>query len=193
VDRRLGNNLAFPNGLITGADKGAITDWYNRHAKKVTIVIPSYNDEEYLVPCIESLKQTTNPKHTKIIIVDDYCQPSSREFLKKLEDEQVSVVYGKKNVGFAKAVNTGINAADKNHDIILLNSDTVAHADWLESMQFGAYEFGTDVGIVGPKLLYPDGGSKAPAHRNTDAPQWIDHYYRFQDSNYGPAKYRNTA
>jgi cellulose synthase/poly-beta-1,6-N-acetylglucosamine synthase-like glycosyltransferase len=83
IDRRLGNNLAFPNGLVTGADKGAIKDWYERHAKKVTIVIPSYNDEEYLAPCIESLKQTTNPKYTKIIIVDDYCQPSSREFLKK--------------------------------------------------------------------------------------------------------------
>jgi hypothetical protein len=69
ADRRLGNNLAFPNGLITGADKIAITDWYRRHAKKVTIVIPSYNDEEYLVPCIESLKQTTNPKHTRIVIV----------------------------------------------------------------------------------------------------------------------------
>jgi GT2 family glycosyltransferase/glycosyltransferase involved in cell wall biosynthesis len=188
VDRRLGNNLAFPNGLITGADKGAIKDWYYRHAKKVTIVIPSYNDEEFLVPCIESLKETTDPKHTKIIIVDDYCQPSSRKFLKELEDEQVSVVYGKKNVGFAKAVNAGINAADKSHDIVLLNSDTVAHADWLESLQFGAYEFGTDVGIVGPKLLYPDGRiQSAGSYRNTEAPQWFDHYYRFQDSNYGPA------
>jgi cellulose synthase/poly-beta-1,6-N-acetylglucosamine synthase-like glycosyltransferase len=69
VDRRLGNNLAFPNGLVTGADIDGIKEWYDRHAKKVTIVIPSYNDEEFLVPCIESLKETTDPKHVKIVIM----------------------------------------------------------------------------------------------------------------------------
>jgi glycosyltransferase involved in cell wall biosynthesis len=69
-----------------------------------------------------------------------------------------------------------------------MNSDIVAHANWLEGLQFGAYEFGVDTGIVGPKLLYPDGRiQSAGSHRNTDSPQWFDHYYRFQDSNYGPA------
>jgi GT2 family glycosyltransferase len=188
IDKRLGNNLAFPNGLVTGVDSASVKAWYGHHAKPVTIVIPSYNDEEFLLPCIESIKNTTNPKFVKVIIVDDYCQPASRDYLKKLEDEQVSVIYGKKNVGFARAVNTGLKAADKRHDVILLNSDTQAHPDWLESLQYGAYEFGTDVGIVGPKLLYPDGRiQSAGSHRNTDAPQWIDHYYRFQEANYGPA------
>lgn len=186
--RRLGDNLAFPNGLVTGIDPTAITNWYKQHGRKVTVVIPSYNDFSVLKPCIDSIKATTDPGLVKVIIVDDYCQPSSREQLKELEDDQVSVLYRDKNGGFAKAVNTGLRAADKKYDVILINSDIVAHPGWAEALQFGAYEFGVDTGIVGPKLLYPDGRIQhAGAHRNTEVPEFFDHYYRFQDANYGPA------
>lgn len=188
IDRHLGNNLAFPNGLVTGVDMSAIKDWYKDNARHVTIVIPSYNDEDVLTPCIKSLKETTDPEYVKIIIVDDYCRASSRKFLETLEDEQVTVIFREKNGGFAKAANTGLKAANKKYDTILLNSDTIAHPNWVESLQYGAYEFGMDTGIVGPKLLYPDGRiQSAGSHRNTDSPQWFDHYYRFRDSNYGPA------
>lgn len=188
IDKRLGSNLAFPNGLVTGVDTSSIETWYRKHAKKTTVVIPSYNDAEVLGPCIQSIKETTDPELVKVVIVDDYCQSSSREYLKTLEDDQVRVIYRKKNGGFAKAVNTGLEAADKKHDVVLVNSDIIAHPNWMEALQYGAYEFGTDVGIVGPKLLYPDGRiQSAGSHRNTESPRWFDHYYRFQESNYGPA------
>lgn len=188
IDRRHGNHLAFPNGLVTGIDRKHIDEYYAGQAKKVTIVIPSYNDEELITKCVASIKRTTVEKNVKIIIVDDYCQKASKEYLKKFEDNQVTVIYRKENGGFAKAVNTGLRAVNKKHDVVLLNSDTIAHEGWLEAMQYGAYEFGEKVGIVGPKLLYPDGRiQSAGSHRNTDVPEFFDHYYRFQDSNYGPA------
>lgn len=188
IDRRLGNNLAFPNGLVTGVDPHAIDHWYKHDAKPVTIVIPSYNDLVVLEPCLKSLKETTNPKLAKIIVVDDYCQPEHREKLKALEDDQISVVFREKNGGFAKAVNSGLEAANPKWDVVLVNSDIVAHPKWLDALQYGAYEFGEDVGIVGPKLLYPDGRiQSAGSYRNTEATEWFDHYYRFQDENYGPA------
>lgn len=188
IDKRYGNNLVFPNGLVTGVDKEQIAHWYKKHAKHVTIVIPSYNDIEVLEPCIKSIKETTDPSKVSVIIVDDYCQESSRRQLKNLEDDQIKVIYREKNGGFAVAVNTGIEAASKTQDVILLNSDTIAHPGWVEAMQYGAYEFGVDTAIVGPKLLYPDGRiQSAGTHRNTESPEWFDHYYRFQDANYGPA------
>lgn len=188
IDRRLGNNLAFANGLVTGVETDDIEDWYKIHAKRVTIVIPSYNDFELLVPLIKSLKTTTLPKNADIIIVDDYCQDANRKKLATLEDKQVKIIYREKNGGFATAVNDGLKAAHPKHDVVLLNSDIIAHKNWLAALQFGAYEFGVDTGIVGPKLLYPDGRiQSAGSYRNTEVPEFFDHYYRFQDSNYGPA------
>lgn len=188
IDRRLGNNLAFPNGLVTGVEMDDILYWYQSKAKPVTIVIPSYNDFDLLKPLIMSLKGTTDPRKAKVIIVDDYCHDDVRKQLATLEDDQITVLYREENGGFAQAVNTGLKAANPKHDVILLNSDIIAHENWLEALQYGAYEFGVDTGIVGPKLLYPDGRiQSAGSYRNTEVPEFFDHYYRFQDSNYGPA------
>lgn len=188
IDRRHGSNLVFPNGLITGVDKSVIGGWYKKNHKKVTIVIPSYNDLDVLIPCLESIAATTDPDHVKVIVVDDYCDKKHSKELKKLESDQVEILFRSENGGFAKAVNDGMRAADKKSDVILLNSDIVAHPEWLESLQYGAYQFGVDTGIVGPKLLYPDGRiQSAGSYRNTEVPEFFDHYYRFQDENYGPA------
>ena len=44
------------------------------------------------------------------------------------------------------------------------------------------------MGIVGGKLLYPDGRIQfAGTVRNRDAPQWFDHRYRFKPEDWGPA------
>ena len=188
IDRRNGSSLRFPNGLVSGVEETEILNWYKDRAKPVTVVIPSYNDLGVLVPCLKSIAETTDPDLVKVIVVDDYCEDGNREKLRKLENDQVKVIFREENGGFAKAVNTGLAAANKKEDVVLVNSDIVAHQGWIEGLQYGAYEFGVDVGIVGPKLLYPDGRiQSAGSYRNTESPEWFDHYYRFQDANYGPA------
>ncbi len=179
----------FPNGLVSGVDKAAIVGWYDAHARKVSIVIPSYNDFEVLKPGVESIHATCHDKSKyEVIIIDDYCQPENRKKLKTLEDPNTRVIYRKKNGGFAKAVNTGLKAVPVKNDAVLFNSDIVAHPGWLEALQYGAYQFGDNVGLVTPKLLYPDGRiQSAGSFRNTEATEWFDHYYRFQPEDYGPA------
>lgn len=186
-----GSNIHFPNGLVSNIDMANIRNWYQSHGKPVVIVIPSYNDYPLLKECLESIAETVRKKFYRVIVVDDYCQESSRTQLKSLASENVEIIYREENGGFAKAVNTGFRMAHKKYpswDLVLLNSDTVAHKDWLASLQHGAYEFNKKVGIVGPKLLYPDGRIQSSgSHRNTELPEWFDHYYRFQPSDYGPA------
>lgn len=181
----------FPNGLVSRVDMDNIEGWYKNHGKPVTIVIPSYNDVPLLTECVNSISKTVDSKMYNLIIVDDYCQPDNRKKLAKLEAPNVEIIYRAKNGGFAKAVNTGFRAAIKKYpkrDIMLLNSDIVAHPQWLSSLQHGAYEFDKKVGIVGAKLLYPDGRIQhGGTYRNTELPEWFDHYYRFQPSDYGPA------
>lgn len=184
---------AFPNGLVSGIEKKNIRPWYDAEARKVSIVIPSYNDWEVLKPAVESIHATCDRKtHYEVIIVDDYCEPDNAERLKELIDDNTRVIFREKNGGFAKAVNTGLRAVPEKNDAILFNSDVVAHPGWLEALQYGAYEFGEDVGIVAPKLLYKDGRiQSAGSYRNTEATEWFDHYYRFQESDYGPANVPN--
>ncbi len=184
-----GNGLVkhhFPNGVVSGVDPHMISRWETKRA--VSIVIPSYNDFDLLKVCVESVHKTCEKDDYEIIIVDDYCQEDNRIKLRTLADEKTRIIFREKNGGFAKAVNTGFREVPQHHDIVMLNSDIEAHEGWLKALQYGAYEFGENVGIVGPKLLYPDGRiQSAGSYRNTEDPEWFDHYYRFQDSNYGPA------
>lgn len=183
----------FPNGLVSGIEKKDIRPWYDAAARKVSIVIPSYNDWEVIEPAVKSIHATCDRKtHYEVIIVDDYCQPEQQKRLQTLSDENTRIILRKKNGGFAKAVNTGLREVPQTHDAIIFNSDVIAHSGWLEALQYGAYEFGENVGIVAPKLLYPDGRiQSAGSYRNTESREWFDHYYRFQEEDYGPANVPN--
>ncbi len=176
----------FPNGLVSGVDIQAIEHWHTKRA--VSIVIPSYNDFDLLKVCVESIHKTCAEDNYEIIIVDDFCEKENQKKLRTLQDDKTRIIFRKQNGGYGKAVNTGLRAVPKENDVVTLNSDIEAHPGWLKALQYGAYEFGENVGIVGPKLLYPDGRiQSAGSYRNTEDPEWFDHYYRFQESDYGPA------
>ena len=82
--------------------------------------------------------------------------------------------------GFAANANRGLRAADPKLDVVLLNADIVARERWLESCSTAPTR-ATDVGIVGGKLLYPDGRIQhAGVQRNLGAPVWFDHRFRFK-------------
>ena len=162
--------------------------WYARHRGTVSIVIPSYNDHHLLRRCLRSLLRTTDPSRTHIVISDDASpSPDHGEFLRTLRHPNVHVVRREVNGGFARAVNTGIQATPPGSDVILLNSDTEALDGWLEALLYAASEH-DQVGIVGARLLYPDGTiQSAGTFRHPLQPDWFDHYYRFQPTFFGPA------
>lgn len=181
--------VKFPNGLKGYFDKKEIQDWFTEHGKKALIVIPSYNDFEVLSACIASFHEHVPKDVLDVLIVDDYCQPENLAKLRTLESKQVRILAREKNGGFAAAVNDGLKVGlQRKMDVILCNSDIVSKAGWYEALQYGAYSYHKDVGIVGPKLLYPDGRiQSAGSFRNPHAPEWFDHYYRFEAEDFGPA------
>jgi glycosyltransferase involved in cell wall biosynthesis len=73
-------------------------------------------------------------------------------------------------------------------DVVLLNADVVAHPGWLECLRYAVYAEGSDVGIVGARLLYGNGQIQhAGMERNRHAPEWFDHRFRFAPADHGPA------
>jgi len=164
---------------------------YTLDIRAVTVIIPSYNDYELLAKCLSSINRTVDSSRVDIVIVDDASSDQAHiDFLESIDQKNVRVIFKQENGGFAKTVNVGLKSAESG-DVVILNSDTTAKKLWLESLQYAAY-LDEKTGIVGPKLLYPDGSIQhAGLHRNLGAPEWFDHYYRFKPSWYAPANVPN--
>lgn len=154
-----------------------MVSWARKYARPVSVVIPSYNDYTLLKACIESIEKTCRLFTYEIIVVDDYCQPTNSEKLKTLSSDVVRVIFKDERQGFAKTVNRGMREAK--YDIVLLNSDIVAQPGWLEALQYSAYEIDKSIGMVSPKLVYPDGRIQygGTYYARVIAPQWFGHLF----------------
>jgi GT2 family glycosyltransferase len=159
--------------------------WYRRFGRPVTVVIPSYRDAAQVARLVASIRRTTPRDRVRIVIADDASGPEYVAALRAIKG--VEVIAGERNAGFAANVNRGLRAADPAHDVVVLNSDMEARAGWLASLQYTAHR-ADDIGIVGARLLYPDGRIQfAGTQRNLGAPEWFDHRYRFKPAWWGPA------
>jgi glycosyltransferase involved in cell wall biosynthesis len=78
---------------------------------KVSIVIPCYNEKEYIVELIERVKQAPGPAK-EIIIVEDASTDGTRELVKaSIEPLVDKVIYHEKNLGKGASLRDGFKAA----------------------------------------------------------------------------------
>lgn len=121
---------------------------------QVSIIIPVFNKIEYTVKCLQALEANT-PKELQyeVIIIDNASTDATPDVLAELEGD-VTVVRNEKNLGFARACNQGAKIARGDY-LVFLNNDTEPQPGWLEALLSRAQD--ERVGVVGAKLLYPDG------------------------------------
>ena len=170
------------HGSRYGSQEAAARRWHRRNARPVTVVIPTYGDPKLAAQAVASLRRTAPRRGVlDIVVVDDASPaPEHQAAVRAIAGAQVVVL--PENGGFAKAANAGIARAPQGHDVVVMNSDVVARPYWLPRLQFAACGR-KEVGIAGPKLLYPDERiQSAGSFRNLDAPEWFDHRYRFRDA-----------
>lgn len=98
----------------------------------------------------------------EVIVVDNASSDGSPAMVRK-EFPQVRLVCNKKNLGFAKGNNLGINQA-KGKYTLLLNSDTIVKPGALERMVRAA-QANSKIGALGPRLLNQDGSDQWQFHR----------------------------
>ncbi len=94
-----------------------------------TAVIPTWNRRDLLLNLFESLAAQTRP-FDEIIVVDNGSTDDSAELA---ERAGAKVLRMGRNVGFAAAVNRGIEAAATDW-IAILNNDVTCEPDWLEKL-----------------------------------------------------------
>ena len=115
----------------------------------VDIIIPIYNAYEDLKICLDSIFTHTDLSQNRLILIND-CSPDERitPFLDGLNKENVIVIHNKTNQGFSNNVNIGMEQS-QDHDVILLNSDTIVTRRWVEKMVACAYS-DSSIGTVTP-------------------------------------------
>lgn len=118
--------------------------------KPVDIIIPVYKGFEVTKACIESVLASDNTIETNVYVINDASpEPELNAYLAWLsENAPVTVVHNSSNLGFPRTVNKGF-ALNPDHDVILLNSDTLVFSDWADRMARAAYS-SHDVGTVTP-------------------------------------------
>jgi GT2 family glycosyltransferase len=115
---------------------------------KVSIIVVSFNNLEYLRLCIESIFEYSNYPNVEVIVVDNGSADGSAEYLKgKKEEGRLEAILNPQNLGFAKANNQGIEISSGEY-IILLNDDTVVTQDWISGLI--KYLSLSGIGMVGP-------------------------------------------
>ncbi len=110
----------------------------NLEVKKTAIVILSYNNIYLMQKCLESIRQSCAPDSYTVIVVDNASTDGVTEWLKQQSD--IKLLLNDENIGFPAGCNMGIQCADPDTDIFLLNNDTRMTHNALFWLRMGLYE-----------------------------------------------------
>lgn len=133
----------------------------------LSIIIVNYNVKEFLQNLLHSISKSTDKISREIIIIDNASNDGSVEFISEKFPE-VNLFANKKNLGFSKANNIGINQA-KGKYILLINPDTLVSEDTFEKM-IDFFDKNPQIGLAGCKILNPDGTLQLACRRSFPGP-----------------------
>jgi len=129
---------------------------------KLSVIIVSYNSGSLVGSNIESLYREGLPEKTEIIVVDNNSKDDTVAFLRS-DFPEITLIANKENLGLAKAVNQGIEAASGDY-YLMLNPDIIALPNAVKNLvQF--MDEHDDVGLAGGKLLSPNGELQHSCYR----------------------------
>jgi hypothetical protein len=163
----------------------------------VSIVIVSFNTEDLIKQCLNSIAANTklNKDEYEIIMIDNNSQDSSVQIIEEFKNSNpglnLSLIKNKQNLGFARAVNQGIDSA-QGENIFLLNSDTQIKPGSIQSLlEFSQKK--PDSGVVGPRLVNPDGTPQPSCYNFPTLINAIKEFWFGQQSTFSKYYPRTTS
>jgi GT2 family glycosyltransferase len=120
----------------------------------ISVIVPVFNQWTFTVRCLNSVREHSDPDIPyEIIVADDSSTDETPGMLKQIAG--IKIIRQAKNVGFLRNCNNAARSARGTY-IIFVNNDTLVTRGWMRSL-FDTAERDKAVGLVGAKLLYPDG------------------------------------
>jgi len=132
--------------------------------RNVSVVIPSFESMDDIRNCIKSILDLDLGDLLEIIVVDNASSQPVVDYLLSLEsDGKIKLLLNTINYGFTYAVNQGINLAESDNDILILNNDAQVTHGAIEALQSGAYNL-KNCGITVPQQVLPGGTKTISLH-----------------------------
>ena len=120
---------------------------------KVSLIIPVHSQADLTFARLRSIERETESPAYEVIVVDDTADAATKSLLETVEN--ATILVNEQNLGFLRSMNRGAAAA-RGEFLVLFNNDTEVQPGWLKALVDRA-ESAPDVGVVSPKLLFPDG------------------------------------
>ena len=98
--------------------------------KKISVLLPVFNEEKYIEACIRSI-QASSYSHFEIIIVNDGSTDQTKNIIKNIKDSRIKL-YNKKNTGLIDTLNYGIKKCN-NEIIMRMDADDLIHSSKIKN------------------------------------------------------------
>ena len=130
---------------------------------KIALILPTFNNEELTIKCIQSIDKYVNKNEDITIIwIDNNSTLNSKKIVlnefQNLKNIKFENIVLSENLGFIKAVNIGVKFIQKsNYDYIgIINNDIEVSENWIKNLTdvlksdekivlAGAMQYNTDV------------------------------------------------
>jgi GT2 family glycosyltransferase len=124
----------------------------------LSVVIPTIGKVEWVARSIQSCRlHLPRDRSCEFLVVDDGTHlPGDLDALKRAADDlEFHLLLNHQNLGFSATVNHGMRQT-RGRIIVLCNNDIEFFQSWLEPLE-AAFAAEPELGIIGAKLLYPNG------------------------------------
>lgn len=131
----------------------------------LSIIVPIYNVEDYLVECLKSLYKISNLRY-EVILVNDGSKDGSYKIMEEFKNlyPKKTVIINKENGGLSSARNAGLRAA-KGKYISFIDSDDFIDTDEFEKFVVEGIKSRVDI-AVGNMRYYVPGRIGEPLFRS---------------------------
>lgn len=129
---------------------------------ELSIIILNYKSRGLVKQCVKTIGLCAPSVSHEIIVVDNDSKDGTGEML-AAAFPHVRFIQSSANVGYAAGNNIGIRAA-RGRYVVIMNPDITVRPGALEAMT-AFMDANPDVGIMGPKLVHPDGSIDPSCYR----------------------------
>jgi GT2 family glycosyltransferase/glycogen synthase len=125
----------------------------------IDIIIVNYNSTDYLLKCLQSIFDDLSGLSANVFVQDNGSKDGVDRVTRRFP--RVVLNKNKKNVGYSKAINQILKQSNSPF-IVLLNPDTCVEKGFFDTV-LDYINTHPKVGVIGPKILNPDGSVQGSA------------------------------